>query len=149
MRSWPIADRCRRRADGRLGAVRAQFFAPHARGRRPRSSQPLLTFDINLTGERAAYQARQVQFYEAPCRSGCRACRGVRAVGAAVTLPIGGDNFGTSSHLPEGSRWSSRIGARAGYQVVTPGYLRRWGFRLWRVGMCVTDIRSAARRAGQ
>ena len=55
----------------------------------------LLTFDVNLTGERAAYQARQVQFYEA-LQQRLSQVPGVRAVGAAVTLPIGGDDFGTS-----------------------------------------------------
>jgi putative ABC transport system permease protein len=54
----------------------------------------LLTFDISLTGPRAEYQARQVQFY-ADLLDRLRAVPGVRAAGAAVTLPIGGDDFGT------------------------------------------------------
>jgi putative ABC transport system permease protein len=89
----------------------------------------LLTFDVNLTGDRAAYQARQVQFYEA-LQDRLSRVPGVRAVGAAVTLPIGGDNFGTS-YLPEGTAPPAPGSEpRAGYQVVTPGYFAAMGIPL-------------------
>ena len=55
---------------------------------------------VNLTGERAQFQARQVQFYEA-LQQRLSQVPGVRAAGAAVTLPIGGDDFGTG-YSPEG-----------------------------------------------
>src|SRR5687767_11782693 len=89
----------------------------------------LLTFDVNLTGERAAYQAQQVQFYEA-LRERLARVPGVRAAGAAVTLPIGGDDFGTA-YLPEGMP-PPPAGSepRAGYQVVTPGYFAAMGIPL-------------------
>ena len=89
----------------------------------------LLTFDVNLTGERAAFQARQVQFYDA-LQERLGRVPGVRAVGAAVTLPIGGDDFGTS-YVPEGAAPPPRGSEpRAGYQVVTPGYFATMGIPL-------------------
>ena len=89
----------------------------------------LLTFDVSLTGERAAVQARQVQFYEA-LQERLSRVPGVRAVGAAVTLPIGGDDFGTW-YLPEGVAPPPQGGEpRAGYQVVAPGYFAAMGIPL-------------------
>ena len=89
----------------------------------------LLTFEVHLTGERAAYQSRQVQFYEALQERLAR-LPGVRAAGAAVTLPIGGDDFGTS-YLPEGvAPPPAGSEPRAGYQVVTPGYFAAMGIPL-------------------
>jgi predicted permease len=89
----------------------------------------LLTFEISLTGERAEYQMRQVQFYAA-LRERLARVPGVRAVGAAATLPIGGDDFGTT-YLPEGMPVPPRGSEpRAGYQVVTPGYFSAMGIPL-------------------
>ena len=89
----------------------------------------LLTFNVGLTGDRAATQGRQVQFYEA-LQDRLSRVPGVRAVGAAVTLPIGGDDFGTS-YLVEGRAPASE-GDRphAGYQVVAPGYFAAMGIPL-------------------
>jgi putative ABC transport system permease protein len=84
----------------------------------------LLTFDISLTGDRAEYQARQVQFY-ADMIDRMSAVPGVRAAGAAVTLPIGGDDFGTS-YLVQG-RPVPKPAPRAGYQLVMPGYFHAMG----------------------
>ena len=84
----------------------------------------LLTFDITLTGDRAEYQSRQVQFYETLIQR-LETVPGVRAAGAAVTLPIGGDDFGTG-YLIEG-RPAPNIALRAGYQIVMPGYFRAMG----------------------
>lgn len=103
----------------------------------------LLTFDVTLTGDRAEYQARQVQFYEA-LQARLTRVPGVRAVGAAVTLPIGGDDFGTS-YLPEGVPVpAAGSEPRAGYQVVTPGYFAAMGIPL-KAGRDVraTDTRQA------
>jgi len=89
----------------------------------------LLTFEINLTGDRAQYQAKQVQFYEA-LQQRVSEIPGVRAVGAAVTLPIGGDDFGTS-FIPEGRAIPDEASApHAGYQVVAPGYFAAMGIPL-------------------
>jgi putative ABC transport system permease protein len=89
----------------------------------------LLTFEVNLTGERAQYQARQVQFYDA-LQQRLSHVPGVRAAGAAVTLPIGGDDFGTS-YWPEGVPIPDRNSPpHGGFQVVTPGYFTAMGIPL-------------------
>jgi putative ABC transport system permease protein len=81
----------------------------------------LITFDVVLSGERAEYQSRQVQFYEA-LQQRLSQVPGVRAVGAAVTLPIGGDDFALH-YRPEGRAFVDLASVpRAGYQVVTPGF---------------------------
>jgi predicted permease len=81
----------------------------------------LLTFDVGLTGERAEYQSKQVQFYEA-LQQTLSQVPGVIAAGAAVTLPIGGDDFGTS-YLVEGRPPVDAAAApQGGYQIVAPGY---------------------------
>jgi putative ABC transport system permease protein len=101
----------------------------------------LLTFDVSLTGERAADQARQAQFYQA-LQERLSRVPGVHAVGAAVTLPIGGDDFGTS-FLPEGTAPSAPgHERRGGYQVVMPGYFAAMGIPL-RAGR---DVRPTDRR---
>ncbi|MEO6238217.1 MAG: ABC transporter permease [Vicinamibacterales bacterium] len=101
----------------------------------------LITFDVNLTGDRAAFQARQVQFYES-LQQRLAAVPGVRSVGAAVTLPIGGDSFGTQFQ-PEG-RVLTRPGEAptAGYQVVTPGFFAAMSIPL----KSGRDVRSADTR---
>jgi putative ABC transport system permease protein len=89
----------------------------------------LLTFDVFLTGERAEYQSRQVQFYQA-LQQRLLQVPGVRAAGAAVTLPIGGDDF-ASGYIAEGHPPADpRSLPRAGFQVVTPGYFTAIGMRL-------------------
>jgi putative ABC transport system permease protein len=81
----------------------------------------LLTFNVFLTGERAGFQSRQVQFYET-LQQRLLQVPGVRAAGAAVTLPIGGDDF-ASGYVAEGHPPADpRSLPRAGFQVVTPGY---------------------------
>jgi predicted permease len=84
----------------------------------------LLTFDITLSGDRAEYQAKQVQFYTAMLDR-IAAVPGVRAAGAAATLPIGGDDFATG-YVVEGQ---PRVhpAPRAGYQIVMPGYFAAMG----------------------
>jgi len=86
----------------------------------------LVTFDVKLTGMRAAYQARQVEFYDALQRR-LEAVPGVVSAGSAVTLPIGGDDFGTS-YFVEG-RPAPRPGdePHAGYQITMPGFFHAMG----------------------
>ena len=89
----------------------------------------LLTFDVRLSGPRAEYQARQVEFYAALQRR-LEAVPGVVSAGSAVTLPIGGDDFGTS-FLVEG-RPTPQPGREphAGYQIVMPGFFTAMGIPL-------------------
>jgi predicted permease len=105
----------------------------------------LLTFDLFLNGERAQYQRLQVEFYNRALAA-ISALPGVKAAGAAVTLPIGGDDFAAGFHVegtpepPPGQR------PRAGYQVVTPGYFDAMGMPIV-AGRDVrdTDTQSAPR----
>jgi putative ABC transport system permease protein len=86
----------------------------------------LLTFDLVLSGERAASRARQVAFYDEVLRR-LSAVPGVQAAGAAVTLPIGGDDFAAGVHVEGTPEAAPGQAPRAGYQVVTPGYFRTMG----------------------
>ena len=89
----------------------------------------LLTFDVALSGERAQYQSQQVAFYERVLER-LRAIPGVTAAGMAVTLPIGGDDFGAPVTFegrplpPQGQE------ANAGFQMVSPGYFAAAGMAL-------------------
>lgn len=89
----------------------------------------LLTFDLHLSGERAKYQARQVAFYERVLER-VRAIPGVTAAGMAVTLPIGGDDFGAPVTID--GRPLPREGDEpsAGLQMVSPDYFRAAGMRI-------------------
>ena len=101
----------------------------------------LLTFDMFLGGERAQYQNRQIPFYD-EALTRIRAIPGVTAAGAAVTLPIGGDDFGARLTIegrplpPEGEE------PQAGFQIVTPGYFDAMGIRL----LAGRDFRAADTR---
>jgi putative ABC transport system permease protein len=86
----------------------------------------LLTFDLVLSGARAQYQARQVSFYDEVLRA-IAAVPGVAAAGAAVTLPIGGDDFAAPVVTEGQPAASPGDEPRAGYQVVTPGYFAAMG----------------------
>ena len=83
-----------------------------------------------------------MQFYEA-LQQRLSQVPGVRAVGAAVTLPIGGDDFGTGFR-PEGLSTSPTRSAppRAGYQVVTPGYFAAMGIPLKADATCARPTRA-------
>jgi putative ABC transport system permease protein len=86
----------------------------------------LLTFEVSLSGIRAEYQSRQISFYNELLDS-IRHIPGVTATGAAVTLPIGGDDFGApvvieGQPLPETGKEHS-----AGFQVTSPGYIAAMG----------------------
>ena len=86
----------------------------------------LLTFDLFLSGERAQYQSRQVAFYDEALRL-ITALPGVRDAGAAVTLPIGGDDFAAGFWIEGRPAPVPGQEPRAGYQVVTPGYFKAMG----------------------
>jgi putative ABC transport system permease protein len=89
----------------------------------------LLTFDIALVGARAEYQATQVAFFEEMFAS-IRALPDVRAAGGAVTLPIGGDDFGAPV-FPEGQPIPAPGTERhVGFQVVGAGWFETLGMRL-------------------
>jgi putative ABC transport system permease protein len=89
----------------------------------------LMTFDVRVSGERGAYQSKQVAFYT-EMLDRLRAIPGVTAAGAAVTLPIGGDDFGTG-YVVEGRPASGKgRTSQAGYQIVMPGYFAAMGIPL-------------------
>lgn len=76
----------------------------------------LLTFDLLLTGARAEADRQQLDFYSAMFER-LQTLPGVTRTSGALTLPIGGDDFGASA-LPEGRPWPA------------PGQSRRIGFQV-------------------
>ena len=84
----------------------------------------LLTFDLVLS--RQDDHDRQVAFYMAVLQK-IAALPGVRSTGAAVTLPIGGDDFGVPILVEGQPRPPLGQEPRMGYQVVTPGYFPTMG----------------------
>ncbi len=90
------------------------------------AARNLLTFDIVLRGRAYDSDQSRLSFYNEVLRS-LSGLPGVSAAAGAVTLPIGGDNFGTGVQI-EG--WPiPRPGQepRAGYRIVTPNYFRTMG----------------------
>lgn len=89
----------------------------------------LLTFDIMLTGDRAEYQAKQLEFYTGVLDR-VRVLPGVRGAAGAFTLPVGGDDFGASA-FPEG-RPLPPPGAdrRIGFQIVGDQWFGTLGMRV-------------------
>lgn len=89
----------------------------------------MLTFDLVLSGERAAQHDTRVAFYERVLER-IRALPGVAAAGMAVTLPIGGDAFGAPAIIegrplpPDGRE------PITGYQMVSPGFFEAAGVPL-------------------
>lgn len=89
----------------------------------------LLTFDVTLGGERKADDAKKVAFLHEALDK-LRAVPGVRRASAAVTLPIGGDDFGTSVY-PEGKALPAPGTARRnGLQIVGDDWFGTIGQRL-------------------
>jgi putative ABC transport system permease protein len=88
----------------------------------------LLTFSVFLTGDRVQSQIKQAAFYD-EMLARIRALPDVTAAGAAVTLPIGGDDF-SSSYLVDGHESLPGDEPSAGYQTVTPGYFGAMGIPL-------------------
>jgi predicted permease len=89
----------------------------------------LLTFNIRLAGPRAEYQARQVEFYAA-LQHRLEAIPGVIAAGSAVTLPIGGDAYGTSYTVDGRPAPQPGYEPHAGFDMVMPGYFKAMGIPL-------------------
>ena len=86
----------------------------------------LLTFDMALSGARAEFQRTQVAFYDETLKA-LRSLPGVRGAGAAVTLPIGGDDFSAAYTVEGQPVLPADQELVAGYQVVTPGYFETMG----------------------
>jgi putative ABC transport system permease protein len=89
----------------------------------------LIAFDLFLSGERIQDQERQVAFYDDALRL-IGALPGVTSAGAAVTLPIGGDDFATGILVEGRPQPPPGQEPRAGFQVVTPGYFRTMGIAI-------------------
>jgi putative ABC transport system permease protein len=89
----------------------------------------LLAFDVALSGQRAEYQRLQVAFYE-DMLARLRALPGVVSAGAAVTLPIGGDDFGSSVFIEGQPDPPAGREAHAGFQLVSARY-----FETMRIGL--------------
>jgi putative ABC transport system permease protein len=86
----------------------------------------VLTFDVALSGRAYEHNAARLAFFDATLRS-LAALPGVTAVGGAVTLPIGGDNFGTGVLIEGQPVPAPGQELRAGYRVVTPSYFQTMG----------------------
>ena len=80
----------------------------------------LLTFNVFLSGSHAQAQVAQAAFYE-DVLARIRSLPDVSAAGAAVTLPIGGDDF-SAAYTIDGHELARGLEPSAGYQVVTSGY---------------------------
>lgn len=86
----------------------------------------LLTFNLFLSGPRASSQPAQTAFYDAALDR-IRNLPDVVTAGAAVTLPIGGDDFSASYDIEGRPLPAAGHEPSAGYQVVTPGYFAAMG----------------------
>jgi putative ABC transport system permease protein len=87
----------------------------------------LLTFDVTLSGPRLSGNP-SAHFDELLRR--IRAVPGVVAAAGAVTLPIGGDDFGARISAEGQPPWPPGAEPRIGYQIVTPGWFDTLGLRL-------------------
>jgi predicted permease len=91
----------------------------------------LLTFDMQLTGERAEYQREQLDFYDHIFER-LRALPGVAAASGALTLPIGGDDFGAGA-FPEGRPMPPPgESVRVGFQLVWDRWFDTLGMHITR-----------------
>jgi putative ABC transport system permease protein len=89
----------------------------------------LLTFDVALVGDHAKSQAAQAAFFDQVVRA-IRTLPGVRSAGGAVTLPIGGDDFGTPL-FAEGEPLPPPGAERhVGFQIVSSAWFQTLGIRL-------------------
>jgi putative ABC transport system permease protein len=89
----------------------------------------LLTFDVNLTGERAEYQAKQLDFFDRLIDE-IRAMPGVQAAAGAVTLPVGGDDWGSGVFVEGRPLPAPGSERRIGFQIVGSGWFDTLGMRL-------------------
>jgi putative ABC transport system permease protein len=86
----------------------------------------LMAFDMFLSGPRAEHQRTQVAFYNDTLRA-LRSLPGIRSAGAAVTLPVGGDDFSAGFVVEDRPVPPGAQPPVAGYQVVTPEYFHTMG----------------------
>jgi predicted permease len=87
--------------------------------------EQLLTLDVAGLGGDAA---RAVPIFSSLLEA-IRAVPGVRHAAGAVTLPIGGDDFGTRVRVPGRPPPAPGAEPRIGWQVVTPGWFDTLGIR--------------------
>lgn len=91
----------------------------------------LLTFEVNLTGERAEYQAKQLDFFDRLIEN-IRSMPGVQSASGAVTLPVGGDDWGASVFVEGRPLPNPGEERRVGFQIVGGGWFDTLGMRLTR-----------------
>jgi putative ABC transport system permease protein len=89
----------------------------------------LLTFDVMLTGERAEYQAKQLDFFNTMLDR-VRALPGVRSAAGAVTLPIGGDDFGSAAFVEGRPLPPPGAEQRIGLQIVGKDWFQTLGMHV-------------------
>jgi putative ABC transport system permease protein len=89
----------------------------------------LLTFSVTAPGGRTASPAQQRAFYE-QLLQGIESLPGVTRAGAAVTLPIGGDDFSTSYTVDGAPLPAPGEEPSAGWQIVSPQYFDAIGMRV-------------------
>lgn len=105
----------------------------------------LLTFDVMLTGERAEYQARQIDFFNRMLDR-VRTLPGVRSAAGAVTLPIGGDDFGAAVFVEGRPLPPPGEERRIGLQIVGDKWFDTLGIRLIDGrDFVITDTRTSTR----
>ncbi len=93
------------------------------------NTRNLLTFDLALGPSARDDAGRQVAFFDRALER-LRAIPGVRHAGAAVTLPIGGDDFGGRMY-PEGRPLpAAGTEPRLGFQAIEPGWFETLGVRV-------------------
>ena len=91
--------------------------------------EEVLSFNLLIGAERASAPGKLAPFYQ-DVLDRVRGLPQVRAAGAALTLPMSGDDFNTSVYL-EGRPVPPKGRAdRAGFQAITPGYFQALGLRL-------------------
>jgi putative ABC transport system permease protein len=89
----------------------------------------LLTFAVSAPGGRTTSAPHQVAFYE-QLLARVRSLPGVTHAGAAVTLPIGGDDFSTRYVLEGQPLPAAGLEPSAGFQIVSAGYFETMGMRV-------------------
>lgn len=89
----------------------------------------LLTFDVMLTGDRAEYQAKQLDFFEG-FLARVRALPGVQHAAGAVTLPIGGDDFGAAVYVEGRPQPAPGAERKVGFQIVGASWFDTLGMRV-------------------
>jgi predicted permease len=90
------------------------------------TTRGVVTFDLALSGRTSERPEARIAFYTEALRS-LAALPGVHVVAGAVTLPVGGDNFGTGVLIEGRPLPLPGQEFRAGYRIVTPRYFDAMG----------------------